>query len=234
MGTMVIDSVPPATITCAAPARIRSAAMAIACNPEEQNRFTVIAEVSIGSPARSAAIRATFIPCSPSGIAHPRITSAISFASSPGTRARASLIANAAKSSGRVARNDPLNAFPTGVRTEETITGSAMATSQTGFPPYCWATSREKQINQLLGRASVSDYLAYPALARKTDLPRLKKVASVDLRIQCSITGYVDCWEIIHASTTLLSLFRGIHGCRESARARSCQGLRLRRESAAH
>src|SRR5580700_11624081 len=145
---MVIDSVPPATITCADPARMRSAAIAIACNPEEQKRLMVIAEVSIGKPARSAAIRATFIPCSPSGIAQPRITSSISLASKPGTRASASLIASAARSSGRVARNDPLNAFPTGVRTEETITASAMATSQTGFPSYCWATSREKQITE--------------------------------------------------------------------------------------
>src|SRR5580658_4906048 len=148
---MVIDSVPPATIACADPARIRSAAMAIACNPEEQNRLMVIAEVSIGSPARNAAIRATFIPCSPSGIAQPRITSSISLASRPGTRASASLIASAAKSSGRVARNEPLNAFPTGVRTEETITASGMAASQSEFPSYCWASRQEKQIHERFG-----------------------------------------------------------------------------------
>src|SRR5262249_51023614 len=120
---------PPATITSAPPARIRSALSAIACNPEEQNRLIVIADVSTGSPARSAAIRATFIPCSPSGIAQPRITSSISFASSPGTRAIASLIANAAKSSGRVARNDPLYALPTGVLTALTIHASLIGPS---------------------------------------------------------------------------------------------------------
>jgi len=68
----------------------------------------VIADVSTGSPARNAAIRATFMPCSPSGMAQPRITSSISLASSPGTRAIASFITSAAKSSGRVARSDPL------------------------------------------------------------------------------------------------------------------------------
>src|SRR5271168_2194833 len=155
---MVIDSVPPATITCADPPRIRSAAIAIACKPEEQNRLIVIAEVSIGNPARSAAIRATFIPCSPSGIAQPRITSSISLASNTGTRASASLIASAAKSSGRVARNDPLKAFPTGVRTEETITASVMATSQNRRLCYCWTSRQEKQITGTQARQrAVSD-----------------------------------------------------------------------------
>ena len=81
---------------------------AMACSPDEQKRFTVIAEVSTGRPARKAAMRATFIPCSPSGIAQPRITSSISLASKPGTRAIASLMASAARSSGRVARSEPL------------------------------------------------------------------------------------------------------------------------------
>src|SRR5579863_8780179 len=124
MGTMVIDSVPPATITCADPARIRSAAIAITCNPEEQKRLMVIAEISIGRPARSDAIRATFIPCSPSGIAQPRITSSICRGSSPLARDTASLMATAARSSGRVARSVPFGALPTAVRTELTITAS--------------------------------------------------------------------------------------------------------------
>src|SRR5215468_8926016 len=126
MGTRDMDSVPPATITCAAPPRMRSAACAIACRPLAQKRFTVIAEVSTGKPARNAAMRATFMPCSASGMAQPRITSSISLGSRAGTRASASLMTSAARSSGRVVRSEPLYPRPTGVRTEETMTASAM------------------------------------------------------------------------------------------------------------
>src|SRR5467141_42794 len=130
MGTMDMDSVPPATITSAEPERSRSAARAMACKPEEQKRLMVIALVSTGSPARSAAMRATFMPCSPSGMAQPRITSSISLGSTPGTLERASLMARAARSSGRVVRSDPLKARPTGVRTAETMTASGMVASR--------------------------------------------------------------------------------------------------------
>src|SRR5229473_2902054 len=63
MGTMDMDSVPPATMTSAAPDRMRSAASAMACRPDEQKRLMVMAEVSTGRPARSEAMRATFMPC---------------------------------------------------------------------------------------------------------------------------------------------------------------------------
>ena len=46
MGTMLIDSVPPARMTSAWPTMIRSAAMAMACKPEEQNRLIVMAGTS--------------------------------------------------------------------------------------------------------------------------------------------------------------------------------------------
>src|SRR3984893_8820863 len=84
----------------------------------------VFAEVRTGKPARSQAFRATFIPCSASGMAQPMITSSTSFGSSPLARAIASVITMAAKSSGRVARNVPLVGFPIAVRTELTITAS--------------------------------------------------------------------------------------------------------------
>ena len=135
MGTMLMDSAPPATITFAWPAMIRSAASAMACRPEEQKRLMVMAEVSTGRPARSEAIRATFIPCSASGMAQPRITSSISLTSRPLARAMASLIAAAARSSGRVARRVPLGALPTAVRTELTITASRMVHLPGGW---CW------------------------------------------------------------------------------------------------
>ena len=66
------------------PARIRMSACAIASSPEAHSRFTVTPGISTGSCARSAAKRAIFHPCSPSGCAHPRITSSISALTQPG------------------------------------------------------------------------------------------------------------------------------------------------------
>ena len=100
IGIMDMDSVPPATITSAPPLMMRSAAIAIACSPEEQKRLMVSAETSTGSPARSEAMRATFIPCSASGMAQPRMTSSISLGSICGTRSSAPLMAIAASSGG--------------------------------------------------------------------------------------------------------------------------------------
>ena len=45
---------------------------------------------------------------------------------SPGARFNASRITAAASSSGRVVRSDPFGAFPTGVRTAETMSASAI------------------------------------------------------------------------------------------------------------
>ncbi len=56
------------------------AAKAIACKPEEQKRLIVAPATVTGKPARMAAMRATFQPCVPSGLAQPRYTSSISFA----------------------------------------------------------------------------------------------------------------------------------------------------------
>jgi hypothetical protein len=111
---------------------IRSAANAIACRPDEQNRLIVVADALTGMPARRLAMRATFMPCSASGIAHPRITSSISAASMPGARRSASPIAAAASSSGLVPRSVPFGALPTAVRTAETMTASFMVSSLPG------------------------------------------------------------------------------------------------------
>ena len=75
---MLIDSAPPAMMICAPPERMRSAAMAMACSPEEQKRLMVTPGTVSGRPARSAATRAMFMPDSPSGLAQPRMTSSIS------------------------------------------------------------------------------------------------------------------------------------------------------------
>src|SRR5260370_2965999 len=124
MGMIDMVSRPPATMTSAPPLLIRSAAIAIDCKPEEQKRLIVIALVSTGSPARIAAARATFIPCSASGIAQPMITSSISPVLRPVTRRTASLITTAPISSGRVFLNVPFGALPTAVLTADTITAS--------------------------------------------------------------------------------------------------------------
>ncbi len=118
-----MDSVPPATATCARPPAIASWASAMAWRPLEQKRFTVMAEALCGMPARRLAMRATFIPCSASGIAQPRMTSSTISAFTAGTRASAPVIATAARSSGRVRARVPFPALPTAVRTDATITG---------------------------------------------------------------------------------------------------------------
>ena len=77
------------------------------CEPEEQKRLTVTAGTLSGRPARSDAMRATFVPDSPSGVAQPRITSSIGSGASCGVCASSARITSAAMSSGRVVRSDP-------------------------------------------------------------------------------------------------------------------------------
>src|SRR3989475_8709516 len=150
MGTMLMDSVPPARITSAWPTMMRSEAIAMAWRPEEQKRLMVIAEDSMGRPARRAAMRATFMPCSASGMAQPRMTSSISCGSKPGTRAIAPWMATAARSSGRVERSVPLNALPTAVRTELTRTASRMKKTSSGLDAkHYWTTHRKKKQERL-------------------------------------------------------------------------------------
>jgi hypothetical protein len=93
IGTIVIDSAPPAMMTSASPTRMRSAAIESAVSPDAQKRFTVTAPTVSGRPASSAPMRAMFMPCSASGIAHPTMTSSINFGSSWGTWARTERIA---------------------------------------------------------------------------------------------------------------------------------------------
>src|SRR6266540_342685 len=102
--------------------RHRLGAAGIAWRPDEQKRFTVWPGTLSGRPARSAARRATFSPCAPSGTAQPRMTSSTSAGSSPSVRLTASAIAAAAMSSGLVARSVPFGALPTAVRAPATMT----------------------------------------------------------------------------------------------------------------
>ena len=121
MGTMLMLSVPPAIITSASPRRMRSAASATACTPDEQNRLIVMPGTPFGKPARSEAMRATLNPCSASGIAQPTITSSIASACRSEHRAMTFRRTCASMSSGRTFLNIPRGAFPTGVRQAATI-----------------------------------------------------------------------------------------------------------------
>src|ERR1700689_3706351 len=105
---------------------MRSAAIPIACSPEEQKRLMVMPGTVSGRPARRAAMRAMFMPDSASGIAQPRMTSSISSGAIAGCFSRRRRITMAARSSGRVLRKLPLGALPTGVRRQSRITASIL------------------------------------------------------------------------------------------------------------
>src|SRR5215831_2431142 len=124
IGTLDMLSTPPATTTSAEPKAMCCAACATACRPEAQKRLTVTPAVSIGRPPRSAAMRATFRPCSPSGIAQPRTTSSTSAGDRVGSLASAARITCPASSSGRVRARAPFPARPTALRTAAAITTS--------------------------------------------------------------------------------------------------------------
>ncbi len=102
IGTMLIDSAPPAIITSASPTRMRSAAICTAVRPEAQNRFTVTPPTECGRPASTIATRAMLMPCSASGNEQPMIASSIAFGSSVGTCRSALCTAATSRSSGRV------------------------------------------------------------------------------------------------------------------------------------
>ncbi|CAM5188763.1 hypothetical protein CDEF62S_06385 [Castellaniella defragrans] len=121
MGTMLMDSTPPASITSASPTRMRSAAMAIAVNPEAQNRLMVHPATDCGRPASNTPIRPTFKPCGPSGMAHPITASSMAAGSNVGACASTPRIVRAIRSSGRVWAYIPRGALPMGARVAATI-----------------------------------------------------------------------------------------------------------------
>jgi len=71
-GARLIDSVPPAMKTSPWPVSIIRAAMLIASSPDAQRRLTVQPGTVSGSPASSAAIRATLRLSSPAWLEHPK------------------------------------------------------------------------------------------------------------------------------------------------------------------
>src|SRR5260370_10062236 len=122
-------STPPPIAASTPSLRISCAAIAMACKPEEQKRFTVVAATDAGNPARIADMRAMLAPCIPCGCAHPRMTSLTSAGSSAGVLRKTSFMQCAARSSGRVILNDPRNDFASAVRELATTTASLMTNS---------------------------------------------------------------------------------------------------------
>ncbi len=118
---MLMLSTPAATITSASPTRMRSAAICTADRPDAQKRFTVMPPTLVGSPASTAAMRATFRPCCASGMAQPQTMSSMAAGSSPGAAASAALSVVASRSSGRVLRKKPRCERPMGVRVAATM-----------------------------------------------------------------------------------------------------------------
>ncbi len=104
IGTRLMLSTPPAIMTSASPTRMRSAAICSAVNPDAQKRLTVTPATVFGSPASTAATRATFMPCSASGNEQPITASSIAFGSRPGACFSALRITATSRSSGRVWR----------------------------------------------------------------------------------------------------------------------------------
>ena len=148
IGIMLMLSVPAAIITSASPSRMRSAAIDTACSPEEQKRLTVAPATVSGSPASSSATRATFMPCSASGIAQPAITSSIAFGSSDGTSASAAFSTCASRSSGRTLRNMPRGALPTGERFAATMYASCTCFAML-YPSAPPSRTREDSSNRM-------------------------------------------------------------------------------------
>ena len=80
-GARLIDSTPPATKRSPSPAGTAWHAVTTAESPDAQRRLTVTPATESGSPASSAAMRATFRLSSPAWFAQPKKTSSISPAS---------------------------------------------------------------------------------------------------------------------------------------------------------
>jgi len=122
-----MDSVPPATMTSAEPARMRSAARAMACKPEEQEAVDGHRAGFDGQFRREARRCARRSYLFAFGHRAARITSSISLASGRGRARSASLIASAADHRGVWRGASLCRHACRGGRTAETMTASGMA-----------------------------------------------------------------------------------------------------------
>src|SRR3954468_17881052 len=137
-GALVIDSMPPATMTSALPVARMSCASMAAFIPEPHILFTVVQPALRGNPAPSEAWRAGAWPW-PAASTHPMITSCTSSAPIL-ARSTAARIAAAPSSGAAKFLSSPWNA-PIGVRAAETMTigslfiGVSSAFQQRGGAP---------------------------------------------------------------------------------------------------
>src|SRR5262245_59846417 len=118
-GALVIDSMPPATMTSAFPVARMSCASIAAFMPEPHILLTVVQPVASGSPAPSAAWRAGACPC-PAGSTQPMMTSCTSSGRSF-ARSTAARIAAAPSSGAAKPLSSPWKP-PIGVRAAATMT----------------------------------------------------------------------------------------------------------------
>ncbi|BEL87442.1 hypothetical protein SM12VA4_41030 [Serratia marcescens] len=126
--TIEMDSTPPATAMLMPSTMICLAAVATAIRPEAHWRSNDIPETDVGNPARNAARRPMFSPCTPCCNAAPSTTSSTSLPTIP-ARSTACLIACPASVADGVALKAPRYALPIGVRAVEIITASRIVDS---------------------------------------------------------------------------------------------------------
>src|SRR5207342_700795 len=133
-GALVIDSMPPATITCAEPALIRSWPNITAFMPDPQTLLIVVQPADAGMPAASDACRAGAWP-RPAGSTQPMITSSTWSAARPAC-ASAPRIAV----SPRAVVGTPVNwprKEPMAVRLAPTMTTSGLEAADMDTPETC-------------------------------------------------------------------------------------------------
>jgi len=112
----------PRSSPSASPRRIRSAASATACTPEEQKRLMVMPETPSGKSCEQQT-DARHVHALPPlrAIAQPMITSSTAPGSSPGHLSTAAFSTCARRSSGRTFLSIPRGALPTAVRVAATM-----------------------------------------------------------------------------------------------------------------
>src|SRR5690606_12968515 len=135
-------------------------------------------------PARRLAMRATFSPCSPSGMAQPMTTSSTSAGSTPGARRSTSAMTAAAMSSGRTVFRLPFGALPTAVRVAATITASRMtqAPSRAGAHPSAGVRAAEIG-EQILERVADLRLLAVEQVVGAVDDHELLRLLEVRVEL---------------------------------------------------
>src|SRR5258708_20573760 len=159
--------------------------MAMASSPEAQKRLIVAPATLIGRPARSAAIRAPFSPCSSSGWAQPRIRSSMASGSIPAL-STAALMAMAARSSGLVFLSVPRGDFPIAVLAALTITMSLIMNSIAPLHPLQGIGEDQNAVIQQLPQGRLDQPLPrtssrHPCISTFAALPHARRALGLPL-----------------------------------------------------